>query len=491
MPRIPDNVLNRAWQTDPYVSDPHSIIAVVSHFFAQVEDTMIMRFLPQEATMAWISTSAHRKTPEDLMLLYSMLAIGVALSNGPRHIAFEYAQVAHYAQKTLQLDCIQLVQCRIILALYYVATNRPRDAIDLLATAAAASASLQLHVEIEDSFEAQRPTYPLNLTRAGFSEARRRTMWSLFMLERLSGVFPHQPAIINAEDICIRLPIESQSFEKQIEETAPLFDPYEPAGPTLGNRSLDVSGYLIEMIHIWSSCQSVLLRAMRRTSVAENEALKMRSFGERLVKWRASLPDSMAFNSHNLESAMMSGKSSAFGSMHLLHRHACIEIARFGRVTQQMSDQELTAAMDECRGHAMAIIEVLRAMEQVQRRVGAPWSLIPPTAALIVSEAVDILSCAGPLSELDHIIESISSSRSALNSMVVSWDNQRAAVAMVDDKLVMLRAVRERGANSQSPTNAYRIVRGSPEESGAVPQWQLAEGLRNTIKGRDVFCSAT
>lgn len=59
---------------------------------------MIMRFFPERIFRLWVSGPARDKSPEDLMVFYSVLAIGVALSGGPRHIAYEYAQVAHYAQ---------------------------------------------------------------------------------------------------------------------------------------------------------------------------------------------------------------------------------------------------------------------------------------------------------------------------------------------------------------------------------------------------------
>lgn len=482
LPRIPDNVLNRAWQTDPYVSDPQSIIAVVSHFFAQIDNTMILRFLPQEATLAWVSASAHRKTPEDLLLLYSMLAVGVALSDGPRHIAFEYAQVAHYAQKTLQLDCLQLVQSRIILSLYYISTSRLREATDLIAAAVAAGSSLQLHLEIDDSVEAKRPSFPLNMNRAGFAESRRRTMWSLFMLERLSGMFPQQPALINAEDICIRMPAESRSFEKQLDDTAPLFDPFEPA-----SRPLDTTGCLIEMVHLWSTCQAAVFRQIRRSVWLGPELNKLRGLLARLEKWRSNLSESLIFEPKNLESAILAGKAGAYLSMHLLYRHALIALTRYGGNPIQMTRHERMASVYRCRDNAKLILDVLQAMGHAHRGVPSFWNPMPPTTAFLVSEAVDILSCGGSLASLEGVINAIEGARPAMESMGTVWENQRAAVAIIDEHLTKLRRIQDRGSEAPSAGAGYRIIRSSPGPSCNGVVWQLDDGPRTPSRDLDIL----
>jgi hypothetical protein len=482
LPRIPDNVLNRAWQTDPYVSDPQSIIAVVSHFFAQIDNTMILRFLPQEATLAWVSASAHRKTPEDLLLLYSMLAVGVALSDGPRHIAFEYAQVAHYAQKTLQLDCLQLVQSRIILSLYYISTSRLRDATDLIAAAVAAGSSLQLHLEIDDSVEAKRPSFPLNMNRAGFAESRRRTMWSLFMLERLSGMFPQQPALINAEDICIRMPAESRSFEKQLDDTAPLFDPFEPA-----SRPLDTTGCLIEMVHLWSTCQAAVFRQIRRSVWLGPELNKLRGLLARLEKWRSNLSESLIFEPKNLEIAILAGKAGAYLSMHLLYRHALIALTRYGGNPIQMTRHERMTSVYRCRDNAKLILDVLQAMGHAHRGVPSFWNPMPPTTAFLVGEAVDILSCGGSLASLEGVIHAIEGARPAMESMGTVWENQRAAVAIIDEHLTKLRRIQDRGSEPPSAGAGYRIIRSSPGPSCNGVVWQLDDGPRTPSRDLDIL----
>ncbi|KJK84895.1 hypothetical protein H633G_11285 [Metarhizium anisopliae BRIP 53284] len=114
---------SRNGRTDPFVSNPQSISTVLWQFFGHIDNAIVIRFLPEDIFKSWVVSSAHRKSPDDMMLLYSILAIGMILSRGPKDTAFEYAQVAHYAQKSLTTASLHLAQSRILLALRLFATQ--------------------------------------------------------------------------------------------------------------------------------------------------------------------------------------------------------------------------------------------------------------------------------------------------------------------------------------------------------------------------------
>ncbi|OLN85033.1 putative transcriptional regulatory protein C1327.01c-like protein 3 [Colletotrichum chlorophyti] len=77
LPRIHEDLLNRAWQSDP---------------------TMAYCLLPGTAFKSWVASNTHTKSPEDQMLIYSIIAVGIAFLGGLQNIAYEYAQAAHYDQ---------------------------------------------------------------------------------------------------------------------------------------------------------------------------------------------------------------------------------------------------------------------------------------------------------------------------------------------------------------------------------------------------------
>ncbi|KAF5132946.1 hypothetical protein E5D57_003568 [Metarhizium anisopliae] len=249
LPRIPDDALHRAWRTDPFVSNPQSISTVLSQFFGHIDNAIVIRFLPEDIFKSWVVSSAHRKSPDDMMLLYSILAIGVILSRGPKDTAFEYAQVAHYAQKSLTTASPHLAQSRILLALYNVAVSRFSKDNELICSATATGAYLQLNEDIDGSKDADLAVYPFGMTRKCYAETRRRTLWSLFMVERLSPIFPKRPTMIHAEDIHIRLPSDSESFERQLDARMLMFNPYESSFNNFNEKSSDISSHLVEIVH--------------------------------------------------------------------------------------------------------------------------------------------------------------------------------------------------------------------------------------------------
>lgn len=60
--------------------------------------------------------------------------------------------------------------------------------------------------------------------------------------------------MVGADDIYMRLPADSESFEKQVEAFMPVFDPEESVVSSLAEKPSEITGHLVEMVHIWSAC---------------------------------------------------------------------------------------------------------------------------------------------------------------------------------------------------------------------------------------------
>lgn len=482
MPRIPDDVLNRAWRTDPYVSDPQSINAALTKFFMHIDSTMILRFLPEDIFKAWVGNSVHRKSPEDLMLLYSTLAIGVALSDSSKHIAFEYAQVANYAQKMTHANCIQLVQCRILLAVYYISTARLREANELISSAAATAACLQLNLELDNSREASISTYPLGLNRSGYSETRRRTFWSLFLLERLGGFFPARPAMMSAEDIYTRLPADIQSFEKQIEHEMPKFNPYESSFSKLTDTSRETSGYLVEMVHIWSDCQAAIYRMSRRPTSMQRESFLLNALFNRLEDWHSALPSRLMFGGSSLEAAAFAGTAGSFLSMHLLYHHALIKLNRHRHEPGQLTRETQRVHTQKCWEHAVSIMDMVNSLERILRVRPTLLNTPPLVIAIAVTEAMDVLTAGGPMSNLEDVMESVRVAKSTIDKMAYIWESSSSARLVIDQRLQQLTRIRDRGSRPPSPVEGYRVLLSSDEtKDKAYTRWQISEPIESSL----------
>ncbi|PNY26020.1 transcriptional regulatory protein [Tolypocladium capitatum] len=479
LPRIPDGVLGRAWGTDPYGSDPESISAVLTQFFGQIDNTMIMRFFPEKIFRSWVSSPPHEKTPEDLMVLYSVLAIGVALSGGPKHIAYEYAQVAYYAQKTTVVACLQLVQSRILLAVYYISTCRPRDASELMSSAAAVAARLQLNQEIEKSRDEGLVSYPFGMNNTGYCEARRRTMWSLFMLERLNAMLPDRPVLISADDIYVRLPADSESFEKQVEAFMPMFDPDESTVSKLAERPSEITGYLIEMVHTWSICQSATYRLASRSSPSEADASKARTVAKKARDWHNSLPSRLTFGGSNLESAAFSGKVGSFLTMHLLYHHALVRLNRHHLSVARLSAESRANHLQECRQHATSILDIANCLDRILRVRPTILSTSPPAMSVAIVTAVDVLTASGPMASINELIQSIRVAKTAVDSMGKFWEHSHAARDAIEQRLQkLIQIYHSQGSRPVSPMEGYRVVLSAEESRDQRHlRWHIQEPM--------------
>ncbi|PHH84147.1 hypothetical protein CDD83_2403 [Cordyceps sp. RAO-2017] len=464
LPRIPDEVLRRACRTDPYGSDPESIGAVLTQFFGQIDNTMIMRFFPEKVFRSWAAGSAHEKSPEDLMVLYSVLAVGVALSGGPRHIAYEYAQVAYYAQKATVFPCLQLVQSRILLAVYHISTSRIREASELISSAAAVAASLQLNQEMDKSTDEGGANYPFGMNAVGYCEARRRTLWSLFMLERINTVLPNRPVMVNADDIYVRLPADSESFEKQVEAFMPFFDPDETVATKLAEKPSEITGYLVEMVHIWSCCQSVVSRLAARPNLSETSNARARSVAKRARDWHNSLPSRLIFGGSNLESAAFSGKVGSFLTMHLLYHHALIHLNRYHLSVARLPAEARASHLRECREHAMSILDMTNCLDRILRVRPTILSTCPPAMSETVVTAVDVLTAGGPMASINELIQSIRVGKTAVDSTAKTWEHSQAARDAIDHRLhKLIQIYHSQGSRPASPQDGYRVVLSGDE----------------------------
>ncbi|KAF4120231.1 Fungal specific transcription factor domain [Geosmithia morbida] len=454
---IPEDDLSRAWKTDPYVANPQSTDAVVAQFFAHINSTMVLQLLPEQATRAWVSDVARWRSPEDLMLLYSILAVGMALGGGPKHIAFEYAQVAHYAQKMTLASCLQLAQTRVLLAVYYMSASRLVEATEVMSAATASINHLQLNLELDKTRDAAMTSYPLGLSRAGYCEARRRTLWSFFMLERLDGRFPERIVSVNPEDVYIRLPADRYLFERQMENQSPFFNPLQLSMSRTRDQPQEVDAYLVEMVHLWAECQSSLYRLVNRPISAETEASKIHALVTALEAWQTVLPSRLLFSRSNLDAAAHSGQAGSFLAMHLLCNHAMIKLNRHSRAPHQLSAETGASHMRRCYDSAMATVDMAEIVESVLRSRRVMITMPFPMTSTGVAEAVDVLSATQPLSSVDKVISYVSLMKPLVDAVCSVWDGARDVQLAIDRRLRELSIVRDRPSRAPSAKDGFRI----------------------------------
>ncbi|KAK3325545.1 hypothetical protein B0H66DRAFT_599700 [Apodospora peruviana] len=484
LPRIHEDVLCRAWQTDPYVSDPQSVLSTISSFFVHT-DAAALRFLPEKAFNTWVQSSAHRKSPEDQMLVYSILALGIALSGGPKTIAHEYSQVARYATEH-SANSLQLVQARIILSLYYLSVSRPSDGNDMLSGAVSAATCLQLNLELDRSQDGALTAFPYGLTRTGYAECRRRTFWSCFIHERLNGLFPTRVGIINTEDVFIRLPTDLGSFEDQREVTTPEFEP-NLSSLQQQRAGVGIMGYLAEVVAIWGDVMIAIYRLSNRSTHYTFDFGQFHHYTmSRLLDWKSTLPPRVAFSAVNLD-AIAGEDQGTLILMHLVYHLTIVKLHRHiphRFLTTTMRYQYAGIAREQARQLLDVVCAV--AKESSTGRSSMP----PPFTSFAILEAIDVLSAEGSVQDLHGLVDGLALARSVLEILGTVWEDAKVHKMAMDHRLDKLAGLRDRsnsGLGSLLDAEATDSC-GGGGGGGGGPSSPMVHGIRvftNGLEAKD------
>lgn len=451
----------------------------MASFFTRLDCTRIVQFIPETPFKAWVNNTSETKSADDLMLLYSVLAVGVALAGGSNPIAFEYAQVANYAQRMTGSPSLQLVQSRILLCLYYLSLSHIDDANDMLSEATAVMMSLKLNIEPQEA-DLDGLEFPFGMGRSSYLESRRRTFWALFMLERLNGYFPERPAMVNAEDTYMRLPADMHSFDRDLESSSPMFNPYlsKPSGGP--DRELGISAYLVDIVHIWSTTMSRIYRMARHTALPEMD-LELRRLQNRILDWYQMLPRRLRFSpstTSNLEAATLAGESGQFLMMHILYNHAMTKLNRHTTVGGRTSTQASRLRVQRCYEHSRNVLEMVKTLLRLHRSGQDALGTVPPVMTMAATEAVDVLTASGRLSHMADIVEDVRMTLSIVEAMGPLWEDPRGAREAIDGRLAMLLRIRERGNQPTSPIEGYRIIFGVDDHTDEKTfRWQINDPM--------------
>ncbi|OHE90219.1 fungal specific transcription factor [Colletotrichum orchidophilum] len=388
LPRIHEDVLHRAWQSDP------------------------------------------------------ILAVGVTLSGGHRTIASEYAQVARYAQQLIA-PSLQLVQARILLALYYIPT--PRE---------------------------------------GFAESRRLTYWACFVLERLNGMFPIRLSSLNPLDIFIRLPCEAEVFQSQQASQAPFFPALPSSSPKMANQSLALSAYPIQVVTIWADVMASVYRTAQGLPSDGQPVVFVESSILRLISWRESLPGQLAYSSGNMDLAAQDGTLGTFLTIHLLYHHGLVKAHRHSNCSGRISAAMRMQCLIMIEKEAQQLLEITGMLEVLLQTRRTPLKAPPPFMSYAVLEAADVLTAEGSLWEISVLWDRLVVASNVVEAASMVWDEARRHQATLEHRLDALRRLRDLQPGAASTVGGRAFDNENEGQDSILPLgkcWQMDDPMDTTF----------
>ena len=460
--------LSPMWDQDPFEFDERMTEYYLDQYFTKVNYSTYGMF-PKGLFMKWVQ-QCRQKTSWDKMLLYAMLANGTIFAITPeRHADGKtFSSIAHrIIAESAGVFNLQVVQTRLILALYDFSQGKASEAWDFMGAAVRAACGMKLNVEEGILNVKDHQILDYGLDKATLIECRRRTFWSVYIMDRFNGFCSGHVAILHNEDCLLRLPCNEQKFEQGTIPLTPFFDnrkidlqQFACNDPT----SLGMMAYLVQIASIWGE---VLARAYRsRYQPASAWGASFEKFYqqtiERLEAWQQSLGAHLTSSMGNIDNASQSGHLGTYGALHTLYHCTMMKLNRYAR-HDRMQPQHIDRNVKCAYEHACKTLDMMKAIAKRQRSIKGGnfgFAISSPFTGFALLTAIDILTATGSMADLlnpeSRSIELLVGGIAVMTELSEQYSSAKAQLKLVEDRFEDLMAtVQSHEAPAQTRVIAF------------------------------------
>ncbi|KAL9107472.1 MAG: hypothetical protein Q9227_007669 [Pyrenula ochraceoflavens] len=428
---MPEHVQATALREDPYDIDSELACHYINTYFTHINVTSYCMF-PRAPFMHWFTT-CKEKSRQDLMVLYSLLAMGSVFSDRPQHVSDgrRFEKIAAYAlERDSGQFTLQLVHARLMLGLYYFAVGHAGKAWDLCGSALRAASALKLNLEEGVTDVDDSTVYDFN--RAGLIECRRRTFWSSYIMDRFNGFCSGHLCVINNEDCLLRLPIDEHLYERQQSAETPFFpnEIIDPAQSVAADRSnVGAMAYHAQISSLWGDVLANIYRSSHRGS--QTYAAVYESFYKRLnvqfEQWMDNLPSHLINKPENADAAIRDGYIGTYIALHALYHTSLMKLNRHCRWSLLAPDV-IARNIERAVYHAKALLQTVHILSKTDRQARLPdveFAFSTPFTSFSILTAVDILSAAGRLTDLPYYSDLVDHALELVDELAGFWATAR------------------------------------------------------------------
>ncbi|KAI9779102.1 MAG: hypothetical protein M1835_004764 [Candelina submexicana] len=446
----PPDTSTFSWQADPYELDAELTTHLIDTYFDCVNAATYCMF-PRRQFTSWVE-ECRDKTPRDIMLLYSMLTMASIFSSCSRRksLAKDFASIAQHAvEKSHGNFSLQLAQSRMMLALYHFASGKLKDAWDYCGMGVRAAAALDLNSEKGALYFSGHEAQEYGFSQSVLAECRRRTFWSLYLMDRFSGFCTGHPCVLQDGDIFARLPCKEYAYDKQCEVLTPFFN--NPVASPIVPPSSDIStlgdmAHLVQVSSIWGDIIGNTYRLSHSTQKvhADDYELFYASTQRRLQSWALGLPPELEYTHKNMHELMWNSTVGPFINSHSLYYIALMKLNRHARI-ELLSHESIIRHIQQANQRAREFLQISQALAKTckEKRLSDPRAglAIPPFVGYAIIAACDILSAAGSNDNLPAIICLIQDSLAVIDELALYWASAQGQGKAIRKRLAELMAL--------------------------------------------------
>lgn len=477
---------------NPFDTDRKTSLGLLEIFFAHISGSTYC-FLPEHHFRRWVCDESQRKSRDDLVLIYAVLAMATTYTTPDRDDmktkGSEYAAIARYAGTGREFS-LQLVQTRLLLSLYYYAINIFHEAWDYSGGALRTALGMNLNLELSDAELQSAPTV-YNLNKNGYAECRRRTFWSCYLMDHFTGFCNNALSTISPEDIFLRVPAKTKHFESQSDLLGPFFDSARiPIPDVLENAG--VMAYLVNICSLWGDVRANIYRSSQASAsiTAEPFSTFYANINMRLDAWRTSLPENLKFTPENLDSKLNLGISGPFTTMHSIYHVTRVKLNRYLK-QESVSTYQLEQSIRLAYQHSNAIFQLADiAASRTSRMTNSPAAQRPFSSlytGFAVLVAVDVMTAKGYLSEIPALRRRLEGAKRIIDELANFWFCARKQQFMLAQRVEMLNGL-ERGGGGWNATNGTSRASALGDEVIVDKErgvYEMKTAMDATAKGSD------
>lgn len=444
--------LSPMWDQDPFEFDEDMTEYYLHHYFTKINYTTYCMF-PKAPFMKWVRT-CRDKTPWDKMLLYAMMAHGTIFGTSARRSIDGkiFSGIAHQAiSESSGVFNLQVVQTRLILALYAFSQGSAAKAWDFTGSAVRSACGMKLNIEEGVIDIKDEDVLDYGLDKPTLIECRRRTFWSSYIMDRFNGFCSGHLAMFHNEDCLLRLPCNETMYEAGDIPLTPFFDNRENDSEQFVYNQSNTPGmmaYLVQIASIWGE---VLARAYRsRYQQPERWEAPFEEFYqqtiERLEAWERSLGAHLRCSPGNIDKAGQSGHLGTYGALHTLYHCTMMKLnrhARYDRMQPQHIDRNVKCAYE----HACKTLDMMKAITR-QTKSGRGgnfgFAVSSPFTGFAILTAIDILTATGSMvdfmSEHSRSIELLAGGIEVMTELSEHWGSAKTQLKLIVERFSNLMA---------------------------------------------------
>ncbi|KAK5406793.1 hypothetical protein LTR06_008287 [Exophiala xenobiotica] len=469
----PTVMSNFSWQADPIAVESGLILYYVGKYFSHVEGATYCT-LPRKAFVRWVQ-ECESKSVADAMLLHAMSAMGTVFSKRPdsnTHRAL-FTQLADEAAiNTADHFSLQSLQTRRILALLAFSQGQYDRGWDLYGSAVRTAFGLKYNTEA--GVRAVRGNRPMAfwLDYDTLVECRRRTLWSVYIIDCFNGCCATSVAAVPRSQCHIRLPCGQYAYESGRIPLAPFeLDVSDGTGDV---SQVGLLGYLVEIATILhDTVDQANCLSLDSTDTYNQDVDKFyHATMSRLYRWDSQL------RRHLRKPRKGDEKSEPVSGLHILYHYTAILLHRYVRhagLDQKAINLRITGAFH----HAQLMLEAVQRLSNGEEQDDPlfRFATTSPFSGFAITTALDVVTASGTFSDLtgnnSQMMSLMSSGIEAVESLVIYWHSAARQCEMIRRRLSILLAAATRRASDTSGAFYF----GEPMESAFTRVQDIIYGI--------------